>query len=110
MSRVQTAEAVIYLVSLAAAVIPVCGMGLLMARACRRGSAPLRHGILVGTLALVLFSPAAVWLAQQKGVALIRVTISSSAGKRCPRSRLSCCPASSRSLDLSRRYEIAVRQ
>ena len=71
------AEAVSYLVNLAVAVSLVCGVGLLAARLCRHGSAPLRHGVLLGTLVLILLSPAAVWLAEQNGLALVRVTISS---------------------------------
>ena len=70
------AEAVTYLVNLAVAVSLVCGVGLLAARVCRHGSAPLRHGVLVWTLVLILLSPAAVWLAQQNGLALVRITIS----------------------------------
>ena len=61
------AEAVSYLVNLAVAVSVVCGVGLLAARVCRHGSAPLRHGILLWTLVLMLLSPAAVWLAEQSG-------------------------------------------
>jgi beta-lactamase regulating signal transducer with metallopeptidase domain len=80
MSRLEAlmppAETVSYLINLAVAVSLVCGMGLLAARACRHGSAPLRHGILLWALVLILLSPAAVWLAEQNGLALIRVTIS----------------------------------
>jgi len=65
-----SAGAVCYLVNLAVAVSLVCGVGRLAARTCRRGSAPLRHGILLGTLVLILLSPAAVWLAGQHGWAL----------------------------------------
>jgi beta-lactamase regulating signal transducer with metallopeptidase domain len=70
------AEAVSYLVNLAVAVSLVCGVGLLAARVRRHSSAPLRHGVLLWTLVLILLSPAAVWLAQQNGLALVRVTIS----------------------------------
>jgi carboxyl-terminal processing protease len=72
-----SAEVASYLVNLAVAVSLVSGVGLLMARVCRHGSAPLRHGVLLWTLVLVLLSPAAVWLAQQNGMALFRITISS---------------------------------
>ena len=64
-----------YLASLAVAVSLVCGLGLLAARVCRSGSAPLRHGVLVWTMTLVLLSPAAVWLAQRNGLALVRLSI-----------------------------------
>jgi hypothetical protein len=83
MSRLETlmlsVEAVTYLVNLSVAVSFVCGVGLLAVHASRRGSAPLRHGVMVWTLALILFSPAAVWVAQQNGLALVRLTISSAA-------------------------------
>lgn len=69
-------EAVTFLANLAVAVSLVCGVGILAARACRRGPAPLRHGILVWTLGLTLVSPAAVWLAQRNGLALVRITVS----------------------------------
>ena len=70
-----SAETLAYLASLALAVSLVCSLGLLAARICRRGSAPLRHGVLVWTLALALLSPAAVWLAQRSGLALVRLTV-----------------------------------
>jgi len=70
-----SAETLAYLASLALAVSLVCSLGLLGTRICRGGSAPLRHGILVWTLALVLLSPAAVWLAQRSGLALVRLTV-----------------------------------
>jgi hypothetical protein len=68
--------AVAYLVNLAAAVSVACGVGLMAARLCRRGSAPLQHGVLVWTLLVLLISPAAVWLAQENGLALVRITVS----------------------------------
>ena len=71
-------EAVTYLVNLAVAVSLGCGVGLSGGPRCRRGSSPLRHGILVGTLLLILFSPAAVWVSQQNGLALVRITVSGS--------------------------------
>lgn len=71
-----TAEVMAYLVNLAVAVSLVCGVGLLAARVCRRGSTPLRHGVLVWTLVLILVSPAAVWLAQRHGLAIVRITVS----------------------------------
>ena len=71
-----------YLASLAVAVSLACGLGLLAARICRGGSAPLRHGVLVWTLALVVSSPAAVWLAQWSSLALVRLTVS---GESSPR-------------------------
>ena len=71
----RSAETLAYLASLAVAVSIVCGLGLLAARACGGGSAPLRHGVLAWTLALVLLSPAAVWLAQRSGLALVRLTV-----------------------------------
>ena len=46
------------------------------ARACRSRPAPVRHGILVGTLALVLLSPGAVWLGQHSGLTWIQVAVS----------------------------------
>ena len=72
---IPPAGAATYLVNLAVAVTLVCGVGYLAARTCRHGSAPLRHGVLLGTLVLILLSPAAVWLAQQNDRALVRVTI-----------------------------------
>jgi beta-lactamase regulating signal transducer with metallopeptidase domain/protocatechuate 3,4-dioxygenase beta subunit len=71
-----SADVVAYLVNLAVAVSLVGGVGLLAARVCHYGSAPLPHGILVWTLVLILVSPVAVWLAQQDGLALVRVTVS----------------------------------
>ena len=89
------AEAVTYLVNLAVAVSLVCGVGLLAARLCRRGSAPLRHGVLVWTLVLILVSPAAVWLAQQNGLALVRVTVSGQPDThRAARLPMQGCPPS----------------
>ncbi len=75
----RLSESVSYLVNLAVAVSLACGVGLWTARLCRHGSAPLRHGVLLGTLVLVLLSPAAVWLAERNGLALVWVTISSPA-------------------------------
>jgi beta-lactamase regulating signal transducer with metallopeptidase domain/protocatechuate 3,4-dioxygenase beta subunit len=72
---IPPAETVMYLVNLAVAVSLVCGVGLLAARVCRHGTAPLRHGVLVWTLVLILVSPAAVWLAERNGPALVRITV-----------------------------------
>ncbi len=66
-------EAIFYLINLAVAASLACGMGLLSARICRRGSAPLRHGVLLCTLAVVLAAPVAALLAQRNGFVLIRV-------------------------------------
>ncbi|MGA2258604.1 MAG: M56 family metallopeptidase, partial [Thermoguttaceae bacterium] len=80
MSRLATivppAEAVSYLVNWAVAVSLVCIVGLLAVRLCRCRSAPLRHGILLCTLTLTLLSPAAVWLAQRNGLAIVRLDLS----------------------------------
>ncbi len=80
MSRLATivppAEAVSYLVNWAVAASLVCIVGLVAVRLCRRGSAPLRHGILLCTLALTLLSPAAVWLAGRNGLAIVRLDLS----------------------------------
>jgi len=64
---------VIYLFNLGVAASLVCGSGLLAARACRRRPAPVRHGILVATLVLVLLSPGAARLAQTNGWAWMRI-------------------------------------
>jgi beta-lactamase regulating signal transducer with metallopeptidase domain len=69
-------KTVIYLFNLAIAAIFVCGLGLLAARACRRRPAPVRHGILVGTLAIVLLSPCAVWVGQRTGLTWVQVAVS----------------------------------
>jgi beta-lactamase regulating signal transducer with metallopeptidase domain len=70
------AGSIFYIINLAITVSLVCGAGLWAGRVCRRGSAPLRHGILAATLLLILVSPAAVWLAQRSGLALVRVALS----------------------------------
>ncbi len=70
------AEAVSYLVNLAVAVSVVGAVGLVTVRIGRHGSAPLRHGVLVWTLVLILLSPSAVWLAGQNGLAVIRLDLS----------------------------------
>jgi len=70
------AEAVSYLVNWAVAVSMACGAGLVAIRICRRHAAPLRHGVLLWTLVLLLLSPAAVWLAGQNGLAIIRLDLS----------------------------------
>ncbi len=72
-----SSEFVAYMVNLGVAVMPICGLGLLIVRAWRRGSAPLRHAILVWALVLSLLSPAAVWLAGRHGLALVRLTLPS---------------------------------
>ena len=69
-------KTVIYLLNLAVAASLVCGVGLFAARMCRHCPAPVRHGILVGTLALVLFSPGAVWLGQRSGLTWIQLAVS----------------------------------
>ena len=74
--------AMTYLVNLAVAVSLACGVGLLAARLCRRGSAPLQHGVLAWTLLLMLISPSAVWVAQVNGLALVRITVSERADTR----------------------------
>lgn len=68
-------KTVIYLFNVAVAASLVCGVGLLASRVCRRRSAPVRHGILVGTLALVLMSPGAVWLGHHRGSAWMHVAV-----------------------------------
>ncbi|MBN2577896.1 MAG: hypothetical protein JXB10_02815 [Pirellulales bacterium] len=70
-----SAEAVVYLANLALAASLTCAAGIAAVRAFRRGTAPLRHGILAGTLCLLLLSPAAVWLAQHNGLALVRIPV-----------------------------------
>ncbi len=75
-------EAAFYLMNVAVVASGACAAGLLAVRACRRGSAPLRHGVLVWTLALTLFSPAAAWVAQQNGLALVRVAVFNPADAR----------------------------
>jgi beta-lactamase regulating signal transducer with metallopeptidase domain len=70
-----SAGTVTYLVNLALAVCLASWAGLLAVSVCRRCSAPLRHGILIWTLALILLSPLAAWLAQQKGLALVSLTL-----------------------------------
>jgi len=69
-------DRVIYLANLAAVVTLTGAAGLLVARACRRYSTPLRHGILTCVMALILLCPVSVWLGQQKGLALIQVAVS----------------------------------
>jgi beta-lactamase regulating signal transducer with metallopeptidase domain len=71
-----SADAASYLVNLAAIVSLLCATGCRAVLALRRNSAPLRHGVLVGTLALALLSPPAVWVAQQNGLALVRMSVS----------------------------------
>ena len=66
-------QMVIYLFNLAVAASLVCGAGLLAARACRRLPAPVRHGILVGALVLVLLSPGAARMAQRSGWAWVQI-------------------------------------
>jgi len=68
-------ETVVYLLNLAVGASFVCGLGLLAVRACRRCPAPVRHGILVGTLVVVLWSPVAVWLGQRSGLTLLSVAV-----------------------------------
>ncbi len=68
-------QMVIYLFNLAVAASLICGVGLLAVRACRRGSAPVRHGILVGALVLVLLSPGAARLAQRSGWAWMEIAV-----------------------------------
>jgi hypothetical protein len=63
------AEAVSYLVNLALAVSLVCAAGLVAVRVCRQFPAPMRHGLLLWALVLILVSPAAVWLAGKNGAA-----------------------------------------
>ena len=73
------AETVSYLVNLALAASLACGLGLPAVRLCQHRSAPLRHGVLLGTLMVTLLSPAAVWLAGRSGLALVRLAIASPA-------------------------------
>ncbi|MGW8257545.1 MAG: M56 family metallopeptidase, partial [Thermoguttaceae bacterium] len=75
-TMILSAEAVSYLLNLFLAVSLIGGGGLLAARVCRRGPAPLRHDVLLGTLALILFSPVAVWLAQGNSLAMVHISIS----------------------------------
>lgn len=73
-------KTVIYLFNLGVAASLVCGLGLLVSRLCRRQTAPVRHGILVGTLAIVLLSPGVVWLGQQIGLTRLQVAVSEQPG------------------------------
>ena len=75
---------VIYLVNLAVAASLVCGLGLLAARVCGHRPAPVRHGILVGTLALVLLSPGATWLAERSGLMWLEIAVSDQAESAGP--------------------------
>jgi carboxyl-terminal processing protease len=83
-SLIPSVELILYLLNLAVAMSLTCAAGLLATRVFRRGSVPLRHGILVGTLTLVLLSPAAVWLAQRSGLAVAWVTVSARPGTLGP--------------------------
>ncbi len=84
---VLTPETLSYLVNLAVAATLPCGASLLAAWACRRCSVPLRHGILVSGLVLVLLCPAAAWLGQKSDLALVRWTIAAPGNPEAVESR-----------------------
>ena len=68
-------QAVIYLFNLAVAATLVSGLGLAICRMYRHQSAPVRHGILLGTLAIVLLLPFALWLNGYTGLVWMQVAI-----------------------------------
>jgi carboxyl-terminal processing protease len=78
-TMMPSADTVSFLLNLALAGSLVCIVGLLTTRLCRRCSTPVRHGVLVWTLMLVLASPGAVWLAQRNGLTLMHVAVSNAA-------------------------------
>ena len=71
---------VIYLFNLAIAVSFVCGVGLFGGRRCVPPSPGSHaHGILIGTLAIVLLSPGAAWMGQRSGLTWVQVAVSNEA-------------------------------
>lgn len=70
------AQSLAYLFNLALAASLLTSAGLVTAHVCRGRGAPLRHGILLGTLALILLSPGAIWLGQNSGLSLLSITLS----------------------------------
>jgi TolB protein len=71
------ASSLAYLVNLAVAATLLSGCGLFAARVCRSCGAPLRHGILLGSLILVLVLPGTLWLGQQSGWTLVQLELPS---------------------------------
>lgn len=56
-------DVLIFLLNVAWASGLICGLGLLVVRCLRRRPAPLRHGLLVAALLLLVLSPLLFWLA-----------------------------------------------
>jgi len=75
-ASLPNAQTVLYLGNVALAVVWLCAAALLVVFVCRRGSAPIRHGLLLLGLVLVLTSPALVWLAGRAGFGRLRVAMS----------------------------------
>ncbi len=70
------AQTVLYLGNVALAVVWLCAAALLAAFVCRRRSAPIRHGMLLLGLVLVLTLPALVSIAGRIGIGGLRVAMS----------------------------------
>jgi len=68
-------EVLLYALNTAAAASLASGLGLAIAWACRRRSAPLRHGILFSVLVMALLSPMIAWLSQQTRIGCIGVSL-----------------------------------
>ena len=54
---IPSSDTLAYLLSLAVVASGLCGLGLLAVSAFQNRSAPLRHGVLLATLTLLLLAP-----------------------------------------------------
>lgn len=71
-----TPQTVLYLGNVALAVAWLCAAALLAAFVCRRRPAPIRHGLLLLGLVLVLASPTLAWVAGRAGIGRFQVALS----------------------------------
>ena len=61
---ILTTAQLLWELNMAVAVLAVCALGLAAARLLRRHAAPLRYGLLLVALLMVVASPGGAWLAQ----------------------------------------------
>lgn len=79
-SYLLSPAAVVFLANLAIASCLAAGLGLLAVRACRNRPAPLRHGLLLATTALLAISPILLVVAAWRGWPVVTLPLSAAKG------------------------------